>query len=232
MSADRRLVIVLAVVLAATGATFSLARQSSYRATVKLTPATRGVLKPSIRPAYLRGLLRDGGAELRVRLERSGVEPSLVDSVRIRGSAFRPVVRVSAAAGTPDRARELVTKVVRQLDGLSAVELAGAARAALVSTRARLADPLLAADERAELTARDRSIRHFLRAPRGRFGASQPVAQRPARWADRVVAALPGRFPQRPHPLSAAAVGLLAGGLIAAIAALARRRTAWLEGLA
>jgi len=115
---------------------------------------------------------------------------------------------------------------VRQIDALSADELADSARGALGSTRRRLADPLLVDPvERVRLVSRVRSIRRYLREPRARFGASRQTVEQPARWADRVVAALPGPFPQRPSPLWAALTGMIAGGLLASIAALAGRRT-------
>gem|GEM_PF-6887060 len=212
--------------LGAAGAAFALARDDSFRASVELTPATRGVLRPSIGPAYVRRMLRRGRADLTARLERSGFEPRSLASVRVRGSAFRAPVRVSAAAGTPNRAGRLLTLAVRQIDALSADELADSARGALGSTRRRLADPLLVDPvERVRLVSRVRSIRRYLREPRARFGASRQTVEQPARWADRVVAALPGPFPQRPSPLWAALTGMIAGGLLASIAALAGRRT-------
>jgi hypothetical protein len=228
----RHLVAGIAVVLLAVGAwAFAAARDPEYRAVVDLTAAPRGVLSPTISPIYLRRLLSRGESDLRIRLERSGMDPGTVDTVVIRGGAFRPFVRVSSAAGTPARAENLLTQVVRQLDALSAAELTRRARGVLRATQATLTDPLLDVTERDRLERRARSVRRYLRAPRGRFGAGPVRVQQPTRWADRVVDALPGPFPQRPDPLWAALVGLLVGGSAVATTALWKRRPEWLERL-
>lgn len=190
------------------------ARQASYRATALAAPAKRGVLTPTLSASYLRSQLRRGEDELLMRVERDGLRRQLLAGVAVLPAAGGRLVELSAVAGTPARAERLLDLVARQLDAMSAAELARGARRTLRRTNARLTADAPETEERDRLLALRAGLRRYLRRPRARFGLGSMRVEQPTRTVDRIVESLPGAFPQRPSPLWAAAAGAaFAGGL-------------------
>ncbi len=223
MRPSRILAALVVVAVAAAAVAFTLARQPTYRASVRVVAVPRETLRPRIDPAYLRARLAAGRDELAIRLERTGVDAALLDGVRIVPGTEPGAVRVSAAAATPARAVALLRRVVLQIDALSLQELTATARRRLRRVRGAVAAALPDSLEQAALRERARGIERYLDQPRSRFGATTPRVERPQRWADRVAKALPGDFPARPAPLWAGLVGAIVGAALAAAPALARR---------
>jgi hypothetical protein len=217
--------VLLIATLATAAVMLTLARQADYRATATATAVERGALRPRITPLYLRRRLAEGRAELATRVERAGIDPALLQSVRIR-PASRPAraVSISVAAATPERARRLLRMVVLQIDAVSAAELERLARRRLRVAAAALAAPGLDPVEEQALALEARGLRRYLIRARSRFGVLSRRVERPERWADRFARSLPGAFPARPSPIWAGLVGGLAGTALAAAAGLLRRR--------
>ena len=226
VSPSRALAALLVLAVAGTAVAFTLARQPDYRASVDVVAVDRGPLRPSIGPRYLRGRLATGRAELATRLERSGIDPRLLDGVRIGspGTGVRGAMSISVSAATPARARELLRLVVLQVDALSARELERVARRRLRPTKKVLATVDAGAPRRAAAQRLIRGLRRYLEQPRSRFGALTTHVERPAGWADRLASSAPGAFPARPSPIWAGLAGALAGAALAAALALLRRR--------
>jgi hypothetical protein len=195
---------------------FNLARAPNFKASVELFPRAVGPYPAVTDPAYYQSFLND--PELRQQMTLNvGRGVAGYGDVTITPHATRNTVVVTVAAPEPANAQRFVNALGLQIAGATQRQLGRQADREAVQVRARLRTRL----PRSERVRLRRKLRRL-----ERFGPLAPVrvlpgkpADRPPldRWADRLVADLPGSFPGRPNPAWAALAGFLVAGSLWAI---------------
>jgi hypothetical protein len=218
-SRRRRLAWVAAAALMVLGPlAFNLAREPTFGASVELFPRPVKPYPAIADPRYYEALLKDSELLLQMRLHGAQGLASYENVTFSRSRGGRLTMGVEANA--PAKAHRFINALAPQIAGATQRQLASLVARDLARAQARLADEQ-PGPERRFLRGRIRRLESFGEFPPSRVlpGAAAP-RPRLERWADRLVADLPGDFRSRPSPVWAA----LAGFLVAA--------TLWLIGLA
>lgn len=198
---------------------FNLARAASFEASILLFPRAVEPYPAVSDPAAYRPFLRDPVLHQQMRIN-TGPEPFRPERVTLERGADPNTIRLTVAEATPTRAQRVVNALAPQIAAADQRDLRRRADRdeALVRLRLRARPPTA---ERRALRGRLRRLTQFGEFPPPRIlpGAESPPP-RIERWADRVVADLPGEFYARPNPLWAAVAGLLVS-LILFVSAIA-----------
>lgn len=200
----RKLVLVAAAIaMAAIPIAFNLARAETVNASIEIFPVRVADFPAPSAPGYLLALLRSTAArrDLAVRAARRQVpsNPSRLVVAATTGVAYGgrrvQTLTITVSAPTPTRAVESANGRALAIVFASARDLAKLARARLERTMTR---------------AQHEVLSRLISSPSPRFALGRRArATASTRWADRVVASLPGTFPTRPNPWAAGAGGLL-----------------------
>ena len=218
-SRRRRLAwIAVAAVLVIGPLAFNLAREPDFEASVELVPREVRPYPAIVDPRYYLALLADPELHNQMRLN-VGQGVARYEDVSIGREREGSPLMVTVKADSPRDAQLFINGLAPQIAGATQRQLGRQASRDL--ERARRSLPGMPVGERRRmLRGRIRRLASFGEFPPARVlpGAPAPL---PAldRWADRLVADLPGDFRSRPSPAWAA----LAGLLVAA--------TLWLIGL-
>jgi hypothetical protein len=222
-SSRRRMVWVgIAVVLALAPVVFNLSRggATAASASVELFPRPVGPF-PAVRsPDFFRGLLSDPVLRAQMRLHVGATD---YRTVTLRPNRARGTVVVTVTAGSPQRARDVVSSLGPQLAGGSGRRLTLRLPRVLALIRSRLHTAPRRGVVRRRLERRlDRIRRLGGVVPDAVVLSPVSTSERSTTWADRLASALPGKTPRRHSPVWAGFAGLLlASGIWASSLALA-----------
>jgi hypothetical protein len=206
--------IAVVVILTLGPVAFTLARSSSFAASLDLAPVRVGPYERVFEPDRYARLL--GDQELRGEMRKNvGVVPKDVDFARGPGRSLR----VTVSMPRPEQAAPVANALAAQIGQATRRQLIGRIPADLAKIRRALRSGMLSRAERRAGRRLVRQLRGLMPTPPHRVVVARPAtAPRLTRPADRLVDALPGDFPRRPDPLPAGLAGLLLAGTLWALA--------------
>lgn len=207
------------VVLMGVPAFVNAARQAHYRTSIVMCPARAAGLAPPTNARFVSRLLRDPALREAMRhkygLPRTGTLAGV--SVRRGGlttadpaHCHLTVIRLTATASTPIRAKALADDLALQVIGAAARGVMARARVRTAAIDGALRRPGVSQSRRVDLLLERIGEQQLGAQGAARFvlGLRAPLP-RIHRRVDRIIDALPGAFPPRRSPIGAAAAGLL-----------------------
>jgi hypothetical protein len=208
-SRRRRLLwIAIAALLVLAPLAFDLARAPDFKASVELYPTRVAPYPAVLDPSYYRSFM--GDSELRRQMQLNvGDRVADYRDVTIDRDPTSGTLTLTAVAATPAKAQRFVNALGPQIAEATRRQLGLQAARDRTKLRQRLRTRL-SRSERLTLRRQLRRLGQFGQFPPGRVLLGRPAPRpRMDRWADRLVADLPGDFPGRPSPAWAALAGLL-----------------------
>ena len=199
--------LVVAAVLVCVPVVVTLARSSSFTASIRLYPGPVAGFKAIRDPAYYRGLLTDPVLRFEMRRNAGVSQREYADARIAPGSTF---LTLTVDAGQPAEAQRLVNALGPQVAGATARDVVRAVNGQIGVLRRQIKRGRRGTATRRARLRRLRALRRVVAAPPQRITLG-PAARRPPveGWADEMVDALPGQLPARPSPVWAGLAGLL-----------------------
>lgn len=205
----RRLWIAVAVLLVLGPVAFTLARASTFTATVELFPSPVAPFPAERDPTVYRSFLDDPLLQ-REMLRNANALPSEYRDASIRPFPPRRTLLISVDSRSPARAQKLANTLGPQLIGALQRRLPGRATAVIQSLTDALRGTSTSRRDSRRIKRRIRRLGQLVAQPPTPAVLPPPVREpRLTHWADRVADALPGNLPERPNPLLAGLAGLL-----------------------